>query len=235
MRAPKSLDTARVRWARSVRLVPAGREPLEPLERMSDPGELETVLAFRSLTDPAARDLAGRLVRVPQEDRLHGEGSSDAMTPFLYFSSLGSRFSDGTFGVYYAARERETAIAETVFHQSRFLAATREASREVEMQSLVASIDASVHDLRNLGSERPELLDPDPECYPTTAALARSLRDAGSNGIAYDSVRRVGGQCVALFRPRLVGPVRRDVKIRYVWDGERQAIVAAFEITPIPL
>ena len=28
----------------------------------------------------------------------------------------GSRFSDGTFGVYFAAAELETAIAETVHH-----------------------------------------------------------------------------------------------------------------------
>lgn len=235
MRAPTKPDTARLRWARSVRLVPAGREPLEPLEQVSDPDELEPVLAFRALTDPAARDLAGRLVRVPPEDRLHGEGSSDAMTPFLYFSPLGSRFSDGTFGVYYAARERETAIAETVFHQGRFLAATREASREIEMQSLIAAIDVMVHDRRGRSNDYPELVDPDPGHYPATAALARGLRESGSNGIAYDSVRCEGGQCAALFRPRAVGAVRREARIRYVWDGDRQTIVSAFEITPIAL
>ena len=50
--------------------------------------------------------------------------------------------------------------------------------------------------------------------------LGRELRDAGSNGIAFDSVRRDGGECVAIFRPRLVQNVRQSVHLRYAWDGD---------------
>ncbi|GAB5412585.1 MAG: hypothetical protein Cons2KO_01880 [Congregibacter sp.] len=42
------------------------------------------------------------------------------------FTHIGfpSRFSDGSYGVYYAGLERDTAIAECAYAQSRRLAAT---------------------------------------------------------------------------------------------------------------
>ena len=58
--------------------------------------------------------------------------------------------------------------------------------------------------------------------------LGRLLRDAGSNGIAFDSVRRDGGECVAIFRPRLVQNVRQSVHLRYAWDGN--SIANVYEI-----
>jgi hypothetical protein len=41
-------------------------------------------------------------------------------------------------------------------------------------------------------------------------------------------VRRTGGECVALFRPRLVQNVRQSVHLRYAWDGN--AIAEVYEI-----
>jgi hypothetical protein len=59
----------------------------------------------------------------------------------------------------------------------------------------------------------------DPASYAASQKLGRELRDAGSNGVAFESVRRAGGECVALFRPRLVQNVRQGVHLRYAWDG----------------
>jgi hypothetical protein len=47
------------------------------------------------------------------------------------------------------------------------------------------------------------------------------LKLAGSNGIVYDSVRHPGGECLALYKPRLIQNLRQGVHLRYVWDGER--------------
>jgi hypothetical protein len=43
--------------------------------------------------------------------------------------------------------------------------------------------------------------------------------------VAYDSVRREGGQCAALFRARRVRGCRATMHLAYVWDGERIASV----------
>jgi hypothetical protein len=55
--------------------------------------------------------------------------------------------------------------------------------------------------------------------------LARSLRDNGSNGIAYASVRQEGGECVAVFRPRLLSICRQERHLCYVWDGQSIAMI----------
>ena len=79
--------------------------------------------------------------------------------------------------------------------------------------------------------EMPDVYDP--SSYAASQKLGRELRDAGSNGIAFDSVRRDGGECVAMFRPRLVQNVRQGVHLRYAWDGN--AISEVYEIRVVNL
>jgi hypothetical protein len=55
--------------------------------------------------------------------------------------------------------------------------------------------------------------------------LARALRERGSWGIAYDSVRREGGQCAAVLRPRALSACRQAEHLIYRWDGEEIAEV----------
>ena len=61
------------------------------------------------------------------------------------------------------------------------------------------SVDADLHDLRTLAGEPVPALDP--HSYAASQAVARHLKAAGSNGIAYPSIRHTGGECVALFYP----------------------------------
>ena len=95
----------------------------------------------------------------------------------------------------------------------------------------LADVACELHDLRG---RRMELADVyDPSSYAASQKLGRSLREAGSNGIAFDSVRRNGGECVAVFRPRLVQNVRQGVHLRYAWDGN--AISEVYEIRVVSL
>ena len=43
-----------------------------------------------------------------------------------------------------------------------------------------------------------------PESYTSGQLLSARLRSAGSDGLAYDSVRANGRQCAAVFWPRLL-------------------------------
>ena len=71
------------------------------------------------------------------------------------------------------------------------------------------------------------------DSYAASQRVGRELRDAGSNGVAFESVRRPGGQCVAVFRPRLVQNVRQSVHLRYAWDGT--SIAHVYEMRAINL
>ena len=92
------------------------------------------------------RDVPGRVIdqieRVPRDERVFGPGSSPIMAAFTHVNLLGSRFSDGRFGVFYAARERATAVAETKHHHGNFMAATRQPATHLPMRLYHVAIDA---------------------------------------------------------------------------------------------
>ena len=209
---------ARVRWAKSFRLVASRFPPVGLFDRVARAEDLDFVFAAEALTNDRLRDEAGDLRLVPAAERISGPGTTPVMAAFTHLNPEGSRFSDGTFGVYYAAREMETAIAERAHHAARFLARTREPAGEFDMRTYVARIDAELVDLRGYGRRRKnDLLAPDD--YTASQPFARARRDAGAGGIVYDSVRRAGGQCAAIFRPKLVRDCTQGAHICLVWDG----------------
>jgi hypothetical protein len=135
---------ARVRWKPSYRLVPSRFPPTGLFDRVARPEDLEVVLAAESLTNDRLRDEVGRIQLVPPAERVSGPGTTPIMAAFTHLNPEGSRFSDGTYGVYYAAREIETAIAESAYHRARFLSRTREAPGEVDMRAYLADISADL-------------------------------------------------------------------------------------------
>ncbi len=178
-------------------------------------------MAVEGLTNDRLRNEKGGLSLVPEEDCIYGEGTNSIMAAFTHLNPAGSRFTDGSYGVYYAAKSIDTAIAETRFHKERFLRATDEAAIEVDMRSYASDIDTDFHDIRGQQDVRPDVYDPDPEHYGAGQAFAKSLRSRGSNGIVYDSVRDEGGECVSIFRPRLLSPAVQVEHYCYVWDGSK--------------
>lgn len=210
---------ARIRWTPSYRLVPSRFPPVGLFDRVSRPEDLEFVLAAEQLTNDRLRDEAGELSLVAPGERVSGPGTTPIMASFTHLNPEGSRFADGTFGAYYAARDMATSIAESAHHRAIFLARTREAAGEIDMRSYLADIRADVVDLRGYGRSKPDLMHPD--SYAASQAFARAQRARGAGGIVYDSVRRPGGLCVAIFRPRLVSPCRQGPHICFIWDGER--------------
>jgi hypothetical protein len=129
-----------------------------------------------------------------------------------------SRFSDGSFGVYYAAQERETAIAETVFHRSRLLAQSGTPPALIPVSAFTATIAGEFHDLRGLRAAFPYAYRKDD--YSASQRLGVALHGSGSSGLAYDSVRREGGHCFAVMQPTVLKSCRRVEELCYRWDGK---------------
>lgn len=213
----------RVRWQAAVRIIPSRYPTVDLFERVAGPEDFDALYALESRTNPRLRDQVGDITLVPPEERVHGPGSTYVMAAFTHLNPEGARFNDPTFGAWYAARERATAVAETVYHRERFLARTAEPGIELEMRVLEAKLDARFHDLRGDTEALPGVYDP--AGYAVSQRLGRRLRDAASWGVVYDSVRRVGGQCVGVFRPRAVSRCRQAEHLVYVWDGARIAEV----------
>lgn len=216
-------DTAplsNVRWQPSWRLVPSRFPPVGLFDRVASAGDLDTVLDIEGLTNDRLREEVGDLKLVPDKDRIFGPCTTPIMAAFTHLNPEGSRFSDGSYGVYYAAKKIDTAIAETIFHRERFLRATKELPIETDMRSYASDLNDQFHDIRGQKEARPELYNPDPRRYGPAQSFADSLRAEGSNGIVYESVRDAGGECIAVFRPRLLAPVVQGAHYCFVWDGE---------------
>lgn len=211
-------------WRPGHRIVPSIFPPRGLFDAVADPADLEAVFALEALTNDRLREQLGHLRRIPPERRVSGPGTTPVMSAFTHVHPEGGRFSTARFGAYYAARELPTAIAETVYHRERFLRASNEPPIDLQMRSYLGNIRADLHDVR--GGSWPQLHDP--HGYAASQAFAARLHAQGSEGIVFDSVRRPGGQCVALYYPDLIGPVKQGPHLLYRWDGARiEAFVKA--------
>jgi hypothetical protein len=88
------------------------------------------------------------------------------------------------------------------------------------MRCYRTSIDCKLHDIRGGWMEAH-----DPDSYTDSIKLARTLREEGSSGIVYNSVRHRGGECLAAFYPDVVAPCVQAQHLIYRWDGQHIAQV----------
>lgn len=213
----------RVRWTRAYRIIASRYPPIDLFERVSeDPAVWEALIAAEALSNPRVRQEVGDISLVPPEERVQGPGASYVMASFTHVNPDGSRFSDGTYGVYYAARELDTAIAETAFHFGRLATAAGDGARREDFRVLVGALDSHLHDLRLLTDRAlgKGLLNPHVSSYAESAAWARRLRAEGSNGLVYPSLRHSMGTCIGAFHPRAVGLPQQERHIQYHWNGK---------------
>ncbi len=217
--SPPQVPLRDVAWKPSYRLI-ASRYPTVGLyDAIADPADLDVVFAIEALTNPRIRNELGQLQLVAPEDRISGAGSTPIMAAFTHLNPEGSRFSDGSYGVYYAAQDLHTAVAEVSHHRAQFLTRTAEPPIDIDLRLITSVLQARLHDLRGRIRGAPALLDPND--YRAGQALGRQLRAAGSWGVLYPSVRRPGGLCAGVFRPRALQPARESLHIALHWDGRR--------------
>jgi hypothetical protein len=220
---PKNVPIVHVQWSQAWRIIASRYPPVHLFERVSsNPGVWDVLIDLEQATNPRVRDQVGEIRLVPPDRRVSGPNASWAMACFTHVNPNGSRFSDGSYGVYYCASRLETAIAETAHHFEIFARDSNDPSRREDMRVLLGSIDTSFHDAGALkGKHRAAILNPD--SYIASRALAIALRSNDSNGITYPSVRDAGGHCVAAFWPNVFGIPVQERHLQYDWDGERVA------------
>ncbi|HTE13901.1 MAG TPA: RES family NAD+ phosphorylase [Burkholderiales bacterium] len=209
-------EISRVAWKPCYRLVPSRFPPVGIYDRVADPADLEAVFAVENLTNPRLRQETGDISLVPPEDRITGPGTTPIMAAFTHLDPEGNRFSDGNYGIYYAAKSLDTAIEETRYSRARFLSRTNEEPIEVDMRTYQTDVKGELHDIRG----RTDLADVyDPDNYAAGQAFGRALKAINSNGIVYDSVRHKRGSCIGVFRPRILSNCIQGPHFCYVWDG----------------
>jgi hypothetical protein len=215
------MATRHVEWLKAWRIIATRFPPIDLYERLtSDPAIWDALIALEQLTNPRIRQDVGDISLVKPEDRVSGPGASYVMACFTHLNPKGSRFSDGTYGVYYCASTLETAIAETIYHFEKFARAARDPVRMEAMRVLVGSVTDSFEDVAALPDvTRADILNP--ESYAASVPFGKTIRSAGGNGIVYPSVRHPAGECLAALRPKVVSIPIQERHLQYRWNGQR--------------
>lgn len=209
----------------SYRLVPSHFPPIGLFENLLEADELEAAYALENLTNDRLRDEAGDIALVNADDRVTGPGSTPIMAAFTHIGAP-SRFTDGSFGVYYAGLSLSTALAESRFSRARFFRATDEPPQVLTMRCYRCELRGELADVRRVDDVH------DPDNFSAGQLLARKLRERDAMGILYRSVRDPGGECIAALRPNLLrAPAVQTAHYQFQWDGQR--ISKVFELREV--
>ena len=205
----------RVAWERTFRIIRAVHPLVDLFEGIADTADWEALASAEAKSNPSIWNSIGDLSKVPENRRVSGPGASRVMAPFLHCSpQRPNRFSDGTFGLYYAGDSTSAAIAETVHHHGETMRGTNERPGwTTEFRELIGSIDAVLDDV----SDQADLLNP--HDYTASQAFGAKRRLAGSKGITWPSVRITDAQCIAAFWPDVVSIPAEGERFAYHWNG----------------
>lgn len=215
----KSARLVRVEWQKYFRIIRAIYPPIELFEDVQqNPAEWEEVIRSKYEDDATYWNPAENLSNIPPTRRVGGNGASLVMSPFAHNSS--SRFSDGSYGIFYAGNSARVAIAETIYHHERQMSDFEAAPNWTsDFQLLVGSIAAELHNVDNIPGAR------DPYDYNLSQRAGMELRNAGSDGLTWTSVRISGGRCIGVFWPDVVTIPTATTRYSYHWNGERVDLV----------
>ncbi len=221
-----NISTRRFSWKTSFRIVASRFRPISIFERVASEKDFDALYALESMTNNRIRNDLGYLEIVPKEDRVYGAGSTIVMAPFTHINPEGSRFSDGSYGIYYAAKTLNTSIAETVYHTEKFLRATKEEPIKIEKRVYSASIKGKCKDVRNVSLKLKKIYDPN--SYIESKKFGKKVKEEGLDALIYRSVRDAKGTCIAVFKPKAISNCKQAMHLCYPWDGEK--IVNPYEL-----
>ncbi len=204
---------------RCYRLVNSKYPPINLFDDVAESGEFESVYNIQALTNPRIQNEQDLLDLVPRGEIPNGiTGVNYAVAPFFHLNRHGSRFSAGEYGIYYAAKELQTAIAETRYHQELyFKKVTGLKYDRVIMRTLCTFFTAELVNIKApLISKHNWYHKQD---YTQAQKLGKKVKNKQLPGIWYGSVRNKYADCYALFSPQWITQVIQGSHYEYIWDG----------------
>lgn len=225
MRLPPVTLVRRIDTHRLVpsRHLPRGESVLVDLA--DDEAHLAAIFALDAATNDRLLAERDRLPGIGLEELVFGVPHAIVINAaFTHADPLGARFSGPDRGAWYAAFELATSQAEVGFHKTVQLAEIGRFEDTVTYDEYLADVSGSFHDLRHARRFRSCLA---PDSYVESQALAEALLAADALGVAYPSVRRSGGTCLACFRPAVVANVRKAKTYRFTWSGAAEFSITA--------
>jgi hypothetical protein len=139
--------------------------------------------------------------------------------PFKHWQA--SRYSDGSFGVWYGCGSAETTVYETVYHWVRGFLTDAGFDKEpvvAERQLYAVRCDAALLDLRKSVMKHPGLRHKTDYSY--TQQVGARLHREGHPGLLTVSVRHAQGQNYAVLNPAVLSNPQLHCKLTYRLEAQ---------------
>lgn len=188
---------------------------------------------FDDLTDDPAEWLLAQKVedeikpppyrsRTPVIDRPFedAEWFNAIIWPFKHWQT--SRFSDGTYGVWYGSDSVETTVYESFYHWYRGLLSDAGFERTTvvaERKVYSVACNAALLDFRKSAEDHPDLLHPSDYAY--CQSVGSRIHREGHPGLLTQSVRRPAGTNVAIFNADILSNPRHNCQLTYRLEGDQ--------------
>ena len=175
-----------------------------------DEADWQTAIELELQTKPATYISATPVIHRPFEETAWNEAIG---FPFKTWSR--SRYSDGSFGVWYGSDTLETTIYETVYHWRNNLLADAgftDAGIKIERRVHLVRCDAALVDLRSLLKQHPLLVDR--LDYTLTHQVGGRLHREGHPGLVTESAR-CSGNVFAILNPAVLSNPRPTCYLTY--------------------
>jgi len=154
--------------------------------------------------------------------------------PFKHWQA--SRFSDGTYGVWYGSDSIETTVYESAYHWYRGLLSDADFDRMTviaERKVYSVACNAALLDFRKAADDHPDLLHP--SNYAFCQSVGARIHREGHPGLLTQSVRRPSGENMAIFNADVLSNPRQNCELTYRLENdqilvERQPGVVWFKL-----
>ncbi|NOZ54899.1 MAG: RES family NAD+ phosphorylase [Gammaproteobacteria bacterium] len=158
----------------------------------------------------------------PFEEAVYDEAINH---PFGKWSK--TRFSDGSYGVWYGADSLETSIYETVYHWRTKLLEDAEWHTIdgiiIERKIYLVRCDAGLLNFIPKLETFPVLVDPSVACYHLTHRIGSRIHHDGHPGLISRSAR-CEGNIYAIFKPQVLSNPRHCCYLTYRIEGNSVAV-----------
>ncbi len=187
-----------------------------------DDADWQTAIALELQTKPATFTSFTPVIHRPFEEAEWNEAIG-----FPFKEWLRSRFSDGSFGVWYGSDSLETTLYETVYHWRNSLLADAGFTApgiRIERRVHLVRCDAALVDMRSLVARHPMLVDP--ADYSFTQQVGGRLHREGHPGLVTMSAR-CAGEVYAVLNPAVLSNPRPHCYLTYTTTENGVAVERA--------
>lgn len=182
----------------------------------SSPEEWALAQHVEGVVKPARYQSPTPVIHRPFED---AEWFNAIGWPFKHWQA--SRFSDGSFGVWYGCGTVETTVYETAYHWFRgFLSDAGFENEKVigERKLYAVACDAALVDLRPLTATHSGLVHKTD--YSTAQSVGARFHREGHPGLVTASVRHAAGHNYVVLSPDVLSNPRHHCQLSYRLEGQ---------------